>query len=49
MGRAAKVEVIIRKLTLGDSRFDVMLRRYGNEVSVNLLDRQGEGRVAVSL
>jgi glycogen debranching enzyme len=42
-------EVIIRKLTLGDSRFDVMLRRYGNEVSVNLLDRQGEGRVVVSL
>ena len=42
-------EVIIRKLTLGDSRFDVMLRRYGNEVSVNLLDRQGDGRVAVSL
>jgi len=34
---------------LGDSRFDVMLRRYGNEVSVNLLDRQGDGRVAVSL
>jgi hypothetical protein len=30
-------------------RFDVMLRRYGNEVSVNLLDRQGNGRVAVSL
>ena len=42
-------EVIIRKLTLGDSSFDVMLRRYGNEVSVNLLDRQGDGRVAVSL
>jgi glycogen debranching enzyme len=42
-------EVTIRKLTLGDSRFDIMLRRYGNEVSLNLLDRQGDGRVAVTL
>ena len=42
-------EVIIRNLTLGDSRFDVMLRRYGNEVSVNLLDRQGDGRLAITL
>ena len=31
------------------SRFDVMLRRYGHEISVNLLDREGDGRLAITL
>ncbi len=42
-------EVIIRKLALGDSRFDVTLRRYGTEVALNVLDRRGDGRIAVTL
>jgi glycogen debranching enzyme len=42
-------EVVIRQLRVGDSQFDVMLRRYGAEVSVNVLDRRGDGRVAITL
>ena len=42
-------QVVIRKLRVGDSQFDVMLRRYGADVSVNVLDRRGDGRVAITL
>jgi glycogen debranching enzyme len=42
-------QVVIRKLQVGDSRFDIMLRRSGGDVSVNVLDRQGDGRVAITL
>ena len=42
-------QVVIRKLKVGDSQFDVMLRRYGNDVSVNVLDRRGDGRIAITL
>jgi glycogen debranching enzyme len=41
--------VEIRRLRLGASSFDIMLRRYGNDVSVNVLDRRGEGRVVVTV
>ena len=41
--------VVIRNLRIGASRFDVMLRRYGSEVSVNVLDRAGDGRIDVIL
>jgi glycogen debranching enzyme len=42
-------QVVIRQLRVGDSQFDVMLRRYGADVSVNVLDRRGDGRVAITL
>jgi glycogen debranching enzyme len=42
-------EVIIRGLTLGESRLDLLLRRYGADVSVNVLARQGDAQVAVTL
>jgi glycogen debranching enzyme len=41
--------VVIRNLEVGDSRFDLMLRRYGGDVSVNVLDRRGDGRIAITL
>ena len=37
-------QVVIRQLRVGDSQFDLMLRRYGGDVSVNVLDRRGDGR-----
>jgi glycogen debranching enzyme len=42
-------EVTIRSLRIGESRMDVMLRRHGAEVSVNVLDREGDARVSVTL
>jgi glycogen debranching enzyme len=42
-------QVVIRKLEVGDSQFDIMLRRYGGDVSVNVLDRRGDGRIAITL
>ena len=42
-------QVVIRKLRVGDSQFDLMLRRYGADVSVNVLDRRGDGRVVITL
>ena len=42
-------QVVIRNLEVGDSRFDIMLRRYGGDVSVNVLDRRGDGRIAITL
>lgn len=42
-------EVTIRSLALGDSRLDLLLRRYGAEVSVNVLRRIGDTQVVVTL
>jgi glycogen debranching enzyme len=42
-------QVVIRQLRIGDSQFDLMLRRYGADVSVNVLDRRGDGRVAITV
>jgi glycogen debranching enzyme len=42
-------QVVIRNLRVGDSQFDIMLRRYGGDVSVNVLDRRGDGRIAITL
>jgi glycogen debranching enzyme len=41
--------VTIRGLRAGASRLDVMLRRFGNDVSINVLGRTGEGGVVVTL
>jgi glycogen debranching enzyme len=41
--------VEIRRLSVGASSFDIMLRRYGTDVSVNVLDRQGDGRVVITV
>jgi glycogen debranching enzyme len=38
-------QVILRGLSLGDARVDVMLRRAAREVAVNVLSRQGDIRV----
>jgi glycogen debranching enzyme len=42
-------QVVIRQLRVGDSQFDLMLRRYGSDVSVNVLDRRGDGRIVITL
>ena len=42
-------QVEIRQLRVGGSCFDIMLRRSGGDVSVNVLDRRGDGRVAIRL
>jgi glycogen debranching enzyme len=42
-------QVVIRQLRVGDSQFDLMLRRSGSDVSVNVLDRRGDGRIAITL
>jgi glycogen debranching enzyme len=42
-------QVVIRQLRVGDSQFDLMLRRYGGDVSINVLDRRGDGRIAITL
>jgi glycogen debranching enzyme len=42
-------EVTIRALALGASRFDLLLRRYGADVSVNVLRRDGSAQVSVTL
>jgi glycogen debranching enzyme len=41
-------EVVIRNLRLGDSRADVRLHRYGSDVTVNVLHREGAARIVVS-
>jgi glycogen debranching enzyme len=41
--------VVLRGLRVGASRFDIMLRRYGANVAVNMLERAGKGRVAITL
>ncbi len=40
-------EVTIRSLAVGNSRLDILLRRYGADVSVNVLRRDGDAQVAV--
>jgi glycogen debranching enzyme len=41
--------VVLRGLRVGASRFEIMLRRYGNEVAVNVLERVGKGSVTATL
>lgn len=41
-------ELVIRRLSLGDARADIHLRRYGDDVSVNVLDRSGDMSVVVA-
>jgi glycogen debranching enzyme len=41
-------EVIIRSLAVAGSRVDILLRRYGSDVSVNVLHRVGDARVVVT-
>jgi glycogen debranching enzyme len=40
--------VEIRGLSVGASSFDIMLRRYGADVSVNVLNRRGDGRIVIT-
>ncbi|MAM95479.1 amylo-alpha-1,6-glucosidase [Parvibaculum sp.] len=42
-------EVVISSLTIGQSEIDILLRRYGTDVSVNVLRRTGRADVAVTL
>jgi glycogen debranching enzyme len=43
-------QVVIRHLRIGGSQFDLMLRRFGSgDVSVNVLERRGAGRIAITL
>jgi glycogen debranching enzyme len=42
-------QVAIRQLRIGGSCFDIMIRRSGADVSVNVLKRQGDGRVVITL
>jgi glycogen debranching enzyme len=41
-------EMVIRQLSLHDARADILLRRYGDDVSVNVLNRSGDLSVAVT-
>jgi hypothetical protein len=41
--------VILRGVRIGASCFEIMLRRHGTEVAVNVLERDGDGRVAITL
>ena len=38
----------LRGLELGRSRVDLLLHRHGNDVTVNVLSRQGDVRVVLS-
>ncbi len=40
-------ELRLRRLRLGDAEVDLLLRRYGGDVALNVLDRRGEVRVVV--
>jgi glycogen debranching enzyme len=40
-------DIVIRNLRLGDARVDVRLHRYGDDVTANVLGRQGSARVLV--
>lgn len=42
-------EVVLRSLAIGESRLDLLLRRYGTDVSVNVLSRQGPAQAAIRL
>lgn len=41
-------EIVVRRLTVGDGSVDIALRRFGSEVVVNVLSREGVVRVAVT-
>ena len=41
-------ELTIRSLRLGEARADILLRRYGDDVSVNVIDRSGDFAVTVT-
>ena len=42
-------EVLIRALSIGGSRMDILLRKHEADVAVNVLHREGKGRVAITL
>lgn len=42
-------EVTIRSLAAGGGHLDILLRRYGSDVSVNILRQTGDARVTVTL
>jgi glycogen debranching enzyme len=41
-------ELVVRNLRLGSSRADVRLHRYGTDVTVNVLARDGSARISIS-
>lgn len=41
--------VTIPALAVGESRLDILLRRYGSDVSVNVPRRDGDAQVTVTL
>ena len=42
-------EVVIRGITIGETRLDVAVRRYGSDVAVSTLRKVGDGGVSVTL
>ena len=42
-------EVLIRSLQIGNSRMDIRLRRHEADVALNVLNRDGEGQVKITL
>jgi glycogen debranching enzyme len=42
-------EVLIRSLRIGDSRMDILLRKHKEDVALNVLNREGEGQVKITL
>jgi glycogen debranching enzyme len=42
-------EVLIRSLQIGDSRMDILLRKHQTDVALNVLNREGEGPVKITL
>lgn len=42
-------DVTLRSLSVGDSRLDILLRRYGSDVSVNVLNREGDAQVEITI
>ena len=41
--------VTVPALAVGESRLDILLRRYGSDVSVNVLRRDRDAQVTVTL
>lgn len=42
-------EVLLKSVQLGDSRMDILLRRHASEVTVDVLNRDGDAQVIVTL
>ncbi len=42
-------QVVIRGLRVGSGRLGIMLRRFGQDVSVNVIERSGASRVSITL